>query len=225
MRLDLAKHGCVHFGVRTELKADPGVTSGIRSMIEETEHRVPRRADDGANSTMVGIYGSRFRAGGLTYSAVANLVLTEAEDESDVTILMVNELADESFPRPPRRVKPVSRLLGASAGFFPTATIECNATFRYPNEDGWSSKINLPIPLVAVGDSDGITHIETAVFSSRNNDGMQYRIAVNKDDDEDTIEHTVIFESGVDWSSGAFRGLLNKAKAISNRLIVRQGEE
>ena len=194
-------------------------------MIKQTEHRTPRRAGGETGSILVGIYGSRFRTGGLTYSAVANLVLTAADDEFDVTILMVNELADESFPRPPRTVKPVTRLLGATAGFFPAATVECNATFRYAQADGWSSKINLPIPLVATGDSEGITHIETAVFSSRNDDGMQYRIAVNRDDDQDTIEHTVIFESGMDWTAGTFRGLLRKAQAISNRLMARQGEE
>ena len=224
MRLDLAKYECAHFGVRAELKVGREVASELRSIIEETDYRTPRLVNGEANAVMVGIYGTRFRAGGLTYDAVANLVLSEVDDEPDVTIFMVNQPENESLPRPPRRVRSVSRLLQACTRLFPLADVECNADFRYPKAEGWLSTIDLPIPLVAATDLDGITHIETAVFSSRNDGGIQYRIAVNSDD-EDTIGHMVFFESEVDWTQRAFRRLIIRARAISSRLLAHQGAD
>lgn len=78
------------------------------------------------------------------------------------------------------------------------------------------------MPLIAPVDPEGITHIESAVFSSRFGDAVRYSISVSQDADSDLIAHTVDFESTTDWSRNSMRELLSQAKSISARLLIPQ---
>ena len=103
--------------------------------------------------------------------------------------------------------------------------VNCVANFEYDLTEGFKSKISFPIPLILPGGTEEITHIEGAEFSHRENDDIQYRIRIASLENANLLDHRITFESNLELSQNSIRGLLDKARAISNRLLVRANDE
>ena len=223
MRLNLPNYDCIRFEFKADFEVPTGCYAAVHSVMEQTATHVhaPVSADDGGAT--VAIFGSRFVIAGINHRAVGNLSTTPRNDDVGIGIWMLLNKAEGNLPRPPRSIKPISILTKAAARMFAPASSDCSATFEYDLAGGYKSKIALPTPLIVPDHPDGITHLESAEFSSREDDAIRYRILLRHDTDAGTIMHTVNFESAIDWSPGSIRGLLDRARSISTRLLILTG--
>lgn len=192
--------------------------------MEQTATHVHDPVSAGDAGTTVAVFGSRFVIAGINHRAVGNLSVNPGNDNIGVGVWMLLNKVDNPLSRPPRSFKPISALTAAAAQMFDPAGVNCKATFGYDLAKGYKSRITLPMPLIAPGEPEGITHIESVEFSSRDDDAIRYRILVRQDADSGVIVHTVDFESAVDWSRSSIRSLLDNARTISTRLVVREGD-
>ena len=124
---------------------------------------------------------------------------------------------------PPREIRPVSLLTDSASQLFGTISVNCYTTFEYDKTKGFRSKVSFPVPLVVQEEREGITHIESAQFSRRDNDEIDYRILVLDPEDSASFLHSIDFETTLAIDHNSIRGLLSRARAISTRLVVREG--
>lgn len=223
MRLNLPNYDCVEFEIRGDFAVPADTESELRSVVEQTSHHEHDLVSSGVADGTVGIFGSKFVIDGISHRALGNLLVGQKDGEPWANVWLVNS-TEGSLSRPPRNIKSVSLLLSAMAKTSKPMSARCSAIFEYDPSEGWTSKIAFPIPLILPGDLSGVTHIETAEFSRRDNDGVRFRVAVSQDDQRNMLIHTVHFDADVDWSIGSFRKSLNYARTISRQLIVQEGD-
>ena len=193
--------------------------------MDQTATRFHGPADGDEEETKNALFGSRSKLGGITYQYLGLLSRTTSEDRVNYTFSITASPASDELPRPPRGVRPVSLPLQAAGKLFGHVEVNCVANFEYDLTQGFRSKISFPIPLILPGGTEEITHIEGAEFSHRANDNVQYRIRVAIHEDANLLDHWITFESNLELSQNSIRGLLDKARAISSRLLVRANDE
>ena len=221
MRLNLPKHNCAGFEVRADFTVPLEKDAEISKVLTQTlTHQ--HETEDGDGERTVAIFGSKFTVSDITHRAAGNLSVARRDSEIAIAIRLLNNRAPASLGRPPRDIKPLSLLLTAAKQLFEPKEVNCTATFEYSPENGYTSRVAFPVPLAISENSPGITHIERAEFSSRDDGGLHYRVFVSPDAERDTITHMVRFESTIDWTPGSVRGLLSQARDLSGRLVIRR---
>ena len=170
------------------------------------------------------MFGSKFVIGAANYRAVGNLSIAQRVPLNKADVRLMTHKASDTLARPPRAIKSVTTLTELAGRLFDQGTIECNATFEYSLSNGYGSGIDLPIPLINTGNPEGITHIESAEFSSRSGDTINYRVFVNNDKERNVLIHAVHFATVGDLSRRSLRGLLGRASALSRQLLVQEGD-
>ena len=223
MKLNLPKYQCVRFELRAECPVPDGEEQALQSLVAQTSHHEHDPTEPGRTDSVVGIFGSKFLVGGAHIRSLANLGLDRRDDLPWARVWLLNSVEDETLTRPPRSIKPVSLLMQAATTKFAPTAAECSAVFEYNQLEGWTSKLQLPSPVIAQVDPYGITHIEMAEFSNRDDDGVNYRIEVRQDEERGVISHTVRFEQPLDWSRRSLQRLFNHGRTISGRLMMQQG--
>ena len=223
MKLSLPNYECVQFEIRAEFEISSEIEATILPVIDQTSHHSHDDDETGDGYSTVGIFGSKFVVGGVSHRAVGNLLVERRGDDLRVDVWMMNR-SEEGVTRPPRAIKPVALMMDAITKVFGAESAECSAVFEYPQSAGWASKIAFPVTLMVPAEGSGITHIESAEFSQRDDDGVHYRITVRVDAERNIIVHTVRFRTDVDWTNRSFRNSLSYAKGISGRLLVQERE-
>ena len=223
MKINLPNYLCIDFQIHSDFAVSRTIAAAIRSVVDQTSNHTHATTSSGVREATVGVFGSRFVSKGIRHRAIGNLAVGEKDGEPWVDIWLVNR-ADDSVPRPPRAIKPVSLMSAVISEKCQPARADNVALFRYDPAEGWDSKISLPMPMLLPSDPPGITHIESAEFSRRDDEGVQYRVIVDKDVDETKILHSVSFTSTIEWSNVSFRRSLNYARTISAQLVsLKQG--
>jgi hypothetical protein len=225
MKINLPNYLCTHFEVRANFAVSDAVGEPIGSAIQQTSNHDHVATRSGLLEATVGVFGSRFSAKGIQHRAIGNLAVGHKDEEHWLDVWLVNRV-ENAVPPPPRAIKPVSLMMDVIAATCEPAKAEINAMFEYYSALGWISKIAFPIPILLPSDSPGITHIESAEFSHRDDSGVHYKLIVYKDADENKILHSASFSSEVEWNNGSFRRSLNYARTISTRLMMaKEGAE
>ena len=218
MRLNLPHYRCVHFELSSEFTVSMDRDDEILSLIHQTHNSPPTADSDGVPRTA--IFGSRTKAGGITHRVRGRLTKTPLPTELGIALFVSISRTSDKLRPPPKSIKPVSLLLEASSTLFGPISLSCRTTFQYAQRLGYKSKISLPIPLMIQEDKYGITHIESARFSRRTNDNMEYQIVVQRREASDTFTHIVNFDSTLELSLYSARTLLDKARSISTQLLI-----
>ena len=213
MNLTLPRYNCTHFCLTYECPMSEKIELGLRSLTETTHHH---SFDDGSPSAV--LFGSRFTTGGIVDQATGALSRTTRENSTICRLLIMYDRADATLPRPPRDYKPVSVLIDAIAELFGDIQVHCHANFQYDESLGYASGITLPIPLI-LPDKRGATHIESAEFSRREGDDIEYRLLVGRSEGGDAVVHSTHFDTDVELSRNSIRGLRDKARSISARFL------
>ena len=222
MRLNLTRFNCVQFDLFSDFPVSADKHAAISALMNQTHSHPASGEIDGEPRTA--LFGSRTRTKGITHGFQGILTSTPEPTQLRITLSVSSSQADEELPPPPKTWRPVSLLVENASNLFGSISVGCRAVFIYDHRHGYESKITLPIPLRIQDDSDGITHIESAQFSRRNNDELEYRVLVVNLDDSDSLVHTIDFESTVELSLNSVRGLVDRARSISTRLLIQAGE-
>ena len=213
MNLTLSRYSCTHFCLTFECPMSEKIESGLRYFMGITHHHL---FDDG--SPRVAMFGSKFTSNGVVDQATGSLSVTHQEVAPTSRLWIVYDRADAALPRPPRDYKPVSVLIDELAELYGTIRVDCHASFEYGLSLGYKSGITLPIPLF-VPDRQGATHIESAEFSRRVGDDVEYRITIRRSEDGEAIVHSTYFDAEVELNRKSIRGLREKARSISTRFL------
>ena len=224
MKLNLPNYDCVLFVVEASLDVPSEHEAAIRAVADSTSSHVHDPVSDNDDRIKVAVFGSKFVIGDVNYRAAGTLSVAQSAPLTKADVLLITQKASDTLTRPPRAIKSATALTEAAARLFDQGTVECNATFEYSLSNGYLSKIALPMPLIHSGNPGGITHIESAEFSSRSGEAIDYRVVVRYDENHNTLTHAVNFSAVSDLSRRALRGLLAKASAISRQLLVQKGE-
>ena len=167
-------------------------------------------------------YGSRFTSGGRTDKAEGHL---RRRVEGGVIICRLEISYSRSLgdlPRPPRDYKPLSSLIGVESGPLGPISGICHVAFEYDLNQGYTSKVPLPVPLIFPDGSRGATHIEGYEFSRRDDDKVDFRITVTQPHERNVLMHVVHFETTLELNRRTLRGLRDRARSISAQFLVLQ---
>ena len=219
MRLNLPIYQCVQFGILGEFNVPLEKESDILSLMGRTHtHGVwdeePR----------IAVFGSRTRNRGVLHRVRGRLTMTRNPEDLSIELMMSSNRVENLRP-PPRQYRPVSQLVEESSNLFGPIEVNCNAVFDYDQKHGYRSKISFPVPLMMPEDAEGITHIESAQFSRRYNDELDYTIIVLNPEDSDSLMHSVTFKSILVLSRDSIKDLVDRARSISTRLLVQEGAD
>ena len=222
MRLNLPNYHCVQFRLTSEFSISKDRDAEIEAFMDLTHTHDPEPGEE--RGTRVALFGSRTRTKGITHQVQGRLTKTSVPTELDITLSVSSIRVSDQLGPPPKSYRPVTLLVESAAEFFGPVEISCSAVFNYDSELGYRSKISLPMPLMLQGGQIGVTHLESIQFSRRDNDEVDYRVIVANRDEAELFVHSVDFESTVELSRNSVRGLIDKARKISNQLLFRIGE-
>lgn len=225
MRLNLPNVHCREFSVESNFVVPKSTYEAIGQLMEGTLVHSHGPDDDYPEATVVAVFGSTFTVDGMLYRARANLSSSDRQDDVSVGLRIVHDKAPTGFARFQRGVKPVSMLVDAAAKLFGSIEFTCDALFDYDESSEYRSSLPLPIPLLAPEAPGGVTHIENAEFSRRDDTGIDYRILVLNSSDSSSVVHAVHFESVNEVTRRTIRQSLNRAHSISSRLLILTGEQ
>ena len=180
--------------------------------------------NDHPEAMIVAVYGSTFTIEGTQYRVRANLSSVDQEEDVRIALRIVHDKSPTGSTRFGRGVKPVSMLIDASNQLFGPIELVCDVLFEYNESSEYRSSLPLPIPILAPEVPDGVTHIENAEFSRRDDNGVDYRILVLNSSDLGSLVHAVHLESVSEVTRSSIRQSLNRAHSISNRLLTLKGE-
>lgn len=165
-------------------------------------------------------FGAVTRNRGILHRVRGSLIMARHPTDLHIHLSVNSGRAPAGQRPPPRSYKPVSQLVEASGVLFGPIEVNCHAIFEYDQKQGYRSRISLPVPLINPEEADGITHIESAQFSRRDKDKIDYQIIVVKNDESETLTHSVIFESTLELNLVSVKGLVRRARQISTQLLA-----
>ena len=223
MRLNLPNYRCVQFGLFSEFTVPIDGDANIQLLMNQTHTHDPAEGNEGGSQTA--LFGSRTRAGGVIHRVQGRLTKTPGLTDLSIELSVSSRRSSDNLRPPPRSFRPVSLLVRVASELFGSISVDCHAVFEYDQRLGYKSKIPFPFPLMVQGEADGITHIESAQFSRRDADDIEYQVMVVNREDSDLFVHSVNFDSTLELSLNSIRGLIDKAQSISNRLLIRAGGE
>ena len=183
----------------------------------KTRHRTH---DDG--SPQEAVFLSRFAVGEMKEESAGFLFRAKNEDGINCRIQVMNRGIEGDPQRHSRHFKPVRFLMDSTSGLFGNLNVQCTATFEYYLSDDVKSRIAFPMPII-LPDDDGITHVEGADFSRRTSNGIEYSVFITSSEEDDTLSHVVHFNTEIKLNRDAIRGLRDRCRSISNRLLVQGG--
>lgn len=222
MRLNLPNHRCIQFEIHSDFTASSEKDAGILSLMNRT-HTLDT-ADDEAGNPASALFGSRTRTGGVTHRVQGRLTRTPRPSDLRMRLSVSSTRDSDDLSKPPREFRPVSLLVETAGRLFGPIDISCSAVFEYDQKQGYKSKISFPIPLMFQGEENGLTHIESAEFSRRDNDEIDYQVIVMNSEESDSLVHFVSLESTVVLSLTSVKGLVDRARRISTNLLIHPGE-
>lgn len=222
MRLDLLRYNCIHFNVSGEAVLTRDQMTEVKAFISQTVNH-SHGDDEDDSERVVAIFGSRSKLRSGIYGLRGSLSHSSDSDDLAVRFSISYDRASELLPSPPRSMRPVSLLIDNVSQLLGLISVECDAIFEYHQSDGYVSAVQFPAPLFLSDEAKGITHIESAEFSSRSGDDILHSIAVLPNVEEDAIVHLVEFHrEDVQLNRPKIRALFNENVSISSRLIQRK---
>ena len=153
IRLDLPKTQCDRLSIVAHVNLPENVWS------EMQEASISIHPDDEKPAVF---YGSRYVVNNKTHAVRGHIVGTDEPDEYHIQVRYV----PQDIERPPRSLKSVNLLIDTLAQHTENLSLECTVRFRYNLENGWDSRIPLPVPFFIGGDSAS-THIDGVRLSKR----------------------------------------------------------
>ena len=222
MRLNLPNFHCVQFELTSEFSIPRDKDAEIEAFMDLTHTHDPGQGIEGG--TRVALFGSRTRTRGITHQVQGRLAMTPRPTDLGILLSVSSTRASDQLGTPPKSFRPVSFLVESAGKLFGTIDVSCHAVFNYDLTQGYRSKVSLPIPMMLQEGETGVTHIESAQFSRRDNDEVDYRVIVANRDEAELFVHSVDFESPVELSRNSVRRLIDKARKISNQLLFRIDE-
>ena len=221
MRLNLPRYHCVLFEVDSEFSVHIDMDAEIQSLMNRTHTHEP--APDDETDTRVALFGSRSRSGGATHQIQGRLTSTRRPEDLGIVFSISSRRVSDSLGPAPTAFRPVSALVEASSQLFGSLDVRCHSVFEYEHRLGYGSKILLPAPLVLQGEIGGITHIESAQFSRRENNEIEYQVVVVNSKDSESFVHSIDFETSTELNLNSIRDLVTRARTISSGLLDRPG--
>ena len=218
MRLNLPKHHCVRFDLFSDFIVPTEYDADIGSFMDQTHTH--DRAEGDQPEFRTALFGSKSKIGGITHRLRGRLTKTRRQTDLNIALSLSSSRSSEDLRPPPRSFRPVSQLVDASSTLFGPILITCHAVFEYDQKQGHKSKILFPIPLLVPDEAGGITHIESAQFSRRDDDETKYQVIVDNREDSDVFVHSVTFDSNLQLSQASIRNLIDKAQSISTGLLI-----
>ena len=220
MKLDLPRYKCTRFTLSCEGIAATTEDAAIQAFMGQTFTHFLGGLDNDSEDTRIAMFGSRRVIRGITHQVQAILARKEKDGNTTFDIGITIRKAPDVLSRPPREIKPISLFIEALPELFGCVDIEVSATFEYEDSDEKTSRFSFPMPLLVQAEGAGVTHIESAQFSRRENDEVKYNIAVVVPLDSRSFAHIVDFKSNSEINYTSIRKLFHESCSITTRFLI-----
>ena len=217
MNLSLARFNCSYFSLAGSVVVPGDVDEALRELMSSTSRY---ETDDGISRSAE--FLSRYSRLGRREHSYVNVNRVVVDDGVHYLVRMLNEVRDGDGSPRPTGVKPVEFWFDFGFPMLGSFTTQCHADFEYRESDGLRSRIAFPLP-ITLRDEGGITHTEAAEFSRRSDSGVEYSVIVRYSEEERTVFHSVFFSSELELDRAVVRGLRDRCRSISRRLLVQEG--
>lgn len=224
LRINLPRHHCVYLGIDSEFTLSLEEEEALDSFMRETHTHTLEDISGEEPATMHSLFGSLSKMSGAYYLMHGLITKSTRVNGIHVEFSVSLSRSESKPPQPPKGIKPVHELIDRTAQMFGSRNIQCRAEFEYAYDQGFKSKVVLPIPLMFKGIEESITHIESAQFSHRTDDNIDYRIAVINHDASERFFHFVEFEKEIELNRENLRQLIGEAQNTSSRLLINERE-
>ena len=219
MTLPLPRHHCERFMINSDFTISSNMEPDLQGLIQPTLNYIDPHAPD---DETVGLFSSRYKTDDVDCRVFASLRFHQVEDELNGEVLIIYEHADDERYANERRPTSAFRFIDRLTALFGDMDTHVHASFRYARAQGFRSRVPLPIPLmIPEGTADGLTHVDSVEFSSRDDDSVQYQIFVaGHDDDSGSFRHGVHLTPRLELHRRSIRQVFDRSRAISSRLII-----
>ena len=215
---DLASASCLDFSLTSDLSSSGLLSDNIGKQIERRMLETAHVRSEGIGSLFAS-YGSSYMKDDSIFVVAGTLRKVVANDVR-FGVEIEHLRAPSNQPPPPADYKPISEMLEITSTLLGESAVNCQAQFGYELEDTLQSRIKLPSPMLLGGQNKdyGLTHIESAVFSRRENEGVEHTIEVIPMDD-DRILHIVAFRANIVVNLENLGALFNMLVHLSQDLL------
>lgn len=215
----LERNLCVSLTMDSGIIGDPEFDDAITALMDQTYttnladgHRIG--ADRQAS------FHSRLRGDGDPYVAIGQLMRYTSRGFVEAALSFSVEAALGPSPSRLRGVRPVFDLLRAAPELFGRQSFSCTVEFTYWDELSTRSAIPFPASVVLPRAVGNITHIESATFSHRDEQGdLVHSIFVWPPEDSTPLTHVVDFQEVCTLSRRSVTNVLRRAKWLSLQLL------
>ena len=217
MNLSLSRFNCNYFSLIGSVVVPSDVDVALRELMSSTlwgdsDDGVPRFAQ------FLSIH-SRLSRREDSYVYVER---RDVDGEVRYLVRLANGVVNEDGGSKPKGVKPVEFWFDFGFPMLGSFATTCQADFEYRESEGLRSRIAFPLPMT-LPDEGGVTHTEAAEFSRRSDSGIEYSVIVRYSEEERTVLHTVLLSSELELNRRVVRGLRDRCRSISRRLLVKEG--
>ncbi len=220
MRLDLPRYHCVLFQISSFFAIPAETDANVLELMDSTHSQEYEDEDGNATGRRLAVFGTRSRIRGVAHRIEGTL--TRDEDPSGVAVglSLRSSTLDEDIEPPPRSYAPVARLIDAAPRLFGRINVTCKALFQYDRDKGYRTAIPFPYPLMLPDPFFGVTHLESASFSRRGEDGIEHKVSVFPDEDANTFWHTVDLPWEMELDMNSLRALMGEVAFLSSQLLA-----
>ena len=217
----LATHHCVRLRVESRFFLGLEADGPLVQFMEQASHLGSADSDSSRATRQMPI-GTLLKVDEGHYAMSGRLNRSPREDAVRVALSLTVEKHRGVGVPPPRSFVPAFRVLHAAKGLFGPQDFRFTAEFEYRSDLGLQSKVPLPMMFV-LPTSAGVTHIESATFSRRTAQGVEYTVLVIPGEDDAPLIHAVSFHEVCALTRATYGRVVRKARSLSANLLQEGG--
>ena len=217
-----ADNDCVRFSMSGNFEIQAESDAALLEFMEQTANRMgTTSASD--EPMQWALFGSLLSGSDGEYVVLGRIGKTLQRATNKVEMLLTVEKQDDPTPRPPRTIKPISRLLTSAPSAFGPLLFICTVEFAYAPEHGVGSAFPLPMSITLPG-MKNITHIEGISLGKRTGKQLEHVISISKsEEDDDDLTHVVTFAQTCPLSRPSIGRVVRAARKISEGVLTHEG--
>lgn len=217
-----ADNHCARLNMSGEFQLKADSDAALLELMAQTANRM-RTTSANDEPMQWALFGSLLSGSDGEYVVRGRIGKTLQRETNRVEMLLTVEKQDDPTTRPPRTIKPISRLFASAPSAFGPLLFICTVEFAYRPEHGVNSAFPLPMS-IDLPSLKNVTHIERITLSKRTDEQLEHVISITKsEEDDDDLTHVVTLAQTCPLSRASIGRIVRAARKISEGVLTHEG--